>query len=65
MDPFWGTFAVLAFALVLLDIWRSDLTEAPTLLWLTVVVVVPPAALLWLAWGRWWVAGWHPLGRRS
>lgn len=62
MDQFLWTALVLgAWGLLLLDIWRSPLSEAPTLMWLTLAVVFAiPTAAAWVLWGRRHAATWRP-----
>lgn len=66
-DLFWFSLVLAAWAALMVDIWRSPLSEAPTLAWLTCAVLLSiPTAVLWLVWGRWrahtWVPRWPTRG---
>ncbi len=61
MDQFFWLAVVLGAWGLLLDIWRSPLSEAPTILWMTLAVLLSlPTAAAWLLWGRWRAHTWQP-----
>lgn len=65
-DPFWLAIVLAAWVALLVDIWRSPLSEASTIVWLTCAVLLSvPTAVLWLAWGRWRAHLWEPRWRED
>lgn len=60
-DFFWLALVLGAWVALLVDIWRSRLSEASRVVWLTCALILSvPTAVVWLLWGRWRAHTWRP-----